>query len=407
MGVNRKTPGDGAARAIAVLKRCQYKGRVSSGSRRTSIGALRLNFLPKSETFIFTSLTALQRQFDVRAFCIKQMHQQRFPFSDVTSLRAGCFGWMEAAFYRTTTVSPRLLKWARTIDIVHAHMGQCGVHGLWVARKTGKPLVTSYYGKDVTILRSLARFSPSFWHYTALARKLFEVGDRFLVLSNQMQSDLVAQGCPAQKIRIVRLGVDLSRFVGAKRTAKPTCTVLMVGREVEKKGFADGLQACAEARRRGADLQVVMLGTGGPLQSMLAALAQQLKESAGLQVQWLDPSTSVAQTMVEADILLVPSKTARNGDAEGTPTVICEGSASELPIVSTRHAGIPEQVEHGITGLLSDEGDVEGLASHLVELAADAERRHAFGAAGRAKMIADWSITAHAESLAKVYAELV
>lgn len=380
---------------------------MTAQSERLRIGALRLNFLPTSETFIFTSLSALSAHFDVRAFCIKQLNEKRFPFPDVTSLRAARFGWAEEALYRATTVSPLLLRWAQNVDIVHAHMGQCGPHGLWAARKAGKPLVTSYYGKDVTILRSLSRFAPLFWHYALLAQRTFRYGDRFVVLSHQMRDDLVAQGCPAEKIRIVRLGVNLDRFTGTAREVRSMCTVLMVGREVEKKGFADGLRACAEARRQGACVEVIVLGTGGPLRSMLMSLAKELKETCGLDVHWLEPSTSVAETMLRADILLVPSKTARNGDAEGTPTVICEGSASELPIVSTRHAGIPEQVDHGITGLLANEGDVNEMARHIVSLAANAEQRRALGAAGRAKMQSDWSIQAHARNLGEVYRELV
>jgi colanic acid/amylovoran biosynthesis glycosyltransferase len=176
--------------------------------------------------------------------------------------------------------------------------------------------------------------------------------------------------------------------------------VLMVGREIEKKGFDDGLRACAKA---GVPLRVTVLGTDGPLKPQL----QKLGEELGLEVAWLDPATRVPGVMADADVLLVPSRTAANGDQEGTPTVICEGGAAALPIVSTRHAGIPEQIDDGVSGLLSDERDVEGMAAHLTLLARDRDRRRSLGEAARAKMQREYSIEAHRDKLQAVYDEVL
>jgi len=126
-----------------------------------------------------------------------------------------------------------------------------------------------------------------------------------------------------------------------------------------------------------------------------------------LPISWPDPSTRVAQAMRSADILLVPSRTAANGDQEGTPTVICEGSASQLPIVATRHAGIPDQVDDGETGILADERDVEAMATAIARLAVDPEECARMGRAGASKMQAQFSIQAHRDALAQVYAELL
>ncbi len=89
----------------------------------------------------------------------------------------------------------------------------------------------------------------------------------------------------------------------------------MVGREVEKKGFDDGLRACARARDEGADLEVMFLGTGSAGAGPLRALAESLR----LDVTWAAPTTAVPSAMQEADVLLVPSRTASDGDQEGTP----------------------------------------------------------------------------------------
>lgn len=367
-----------------------------------TVGFVRHEFLPPSETFIYTSMRALRRH-AVRVFAVERMSREKFPEGEITALRELPLGGLEALLYRATTVSPRLLRWTRGLSLIHAHLGQTGAHALWAARRSGLPLVTSFYGKDATVRRSRLRFTPAYWHYAALAPLLFRRGDRFLALSRHMREGLVAQGCPEGKIRVVPLGVDLSRFRGGRRPARARARVLMVGREVEKKGFDDGLRACARARELGAELEVMVLGTGSAGARPLRALAGSL----GLEVAWPEPRSPVAEAMAEADILLVPSRTARDGDQEGTPTVICEGSAAELPVVATRHAGIPEQVEDGASGLLADERDVEGLAGQLVRLAQSADLRRALGERGRQKMLAEYSLEAHREKLEAVYEELL
>lgn len=366
------------------------------------VGFVRHEYLPPSETFIDASRRAITG-YEVRVFAVVRRSREKFPDGDVTALGDLPLGALEGLLYRATTLSPRMVRWARGAALLHAHFGQTGVHALTTARRCGLPLVTSFYGKDVTVRGSPTRFAPAYWHYAALAPLLFRRGDRFLALSNHMRAALVAQGCPEDKVRVVPLGVDMARFRPTSRPARAGLRVLMVGREIEKKGFDDGLRACARARALGADLEVMFLGTGAAGAAPLRALADAL----GLPVRWAEPGSPVPAAMSEADVLLVPSRTASDGDQEGTPTVICEGSGSGLPVVSTRHAGIPEQVEHEVTGLLAAERDVEGLAAHLVRLSESAELRHALGAAGRAKMLAEYSFEAHRERLQAVYAELI
>lgn len=370
-----------------------------------TIGFVRHHFLPPSETFIHSSVRAVAAAHRVRVFALHRDQAAKFPHDDVTLL--GRSQWTpEALLYRALTFSPRAVAWARTVDVVHAHTGNAGVHAAAVARRAGRPLVVSFYGKDVTAAQSRTRWNPSYWHYVAAQRWMFSAADRILVLSRDMQRALVAQGAPREKLRVVPLGVDLARFAPPAPRSAPAAAplrVLLVGREVEKKGFDDGLAACALARDGGAALAVTLLGTGGPLRASLQRLAASLR----LPVAFPDPATRVAAAMAEHDVLLVPSRTAQNGDREGTPTVICEASAAHLAVVATRHAGIPEQVEHGVTGLLADERDVPALAAHLRELGADRRRAAAMGAAGAAKMRAQYSLEAHAKNLAEIYRELL
>lgn len=370
------------------------------------IGWLRHNFLPSSETFIYTALRALvDVGVDIKVLAISRMCREKFPDADVLALADSPLGRLEAALYWSTGRSPRQERWARGVRLIHAHMGYTGVHTLGAAARHRLPVVTSFYGHDVSIGGSRDRFLPAYWPYAARRAELFKKGDRFLVLSKHMGAALAAQGCPQDKIRVVPLGIDFTRFAGPRpeRAQGAPLSVLMVGREVEKKGFDDGLRACALARDAGIALRVVLLGTGDSLQPSLRRLAASLQ----LEVEWPDPRSDVARAMREADVLLVPSRTAASGDQEGTPTVICEAGAAGLPVVSTLHAGIPEQVEDGRTGYLLPERDAAGMAAALVALAGDAGLRRALGEAGRIKMRAEYSLAAHRDALLATYGELL
>ncbi len=371
----------------------------------TTIGWLRHNFLPPSETFIYESLRALEAAgVPVHVLALNRKSAHKFPDVNVTALNDSPRGWFGAASYWLTGRSVRAQSWSREVALIHAHMGYTAAHGLSLARQRGLPLVTSFYGRDVTLAGSRMRFAPQYLPYALRREALMTEGDRFLVLSKHMRGELLEQGYPAAKIRVVRLGIDVDRFAApAPRASTRTCTVLMIGREVQKKGFDDGLRACSIARARGAKIRVVLLGTRGPLREGLQRLARELE----LPVEWPNPKTSVVGLLAQAHVLLVPSRTADNGDSEGTPTVICEASAAGLPIVATRHAGIPEQVAHDRTGLLTPERDLDELASALVTLAADEDRRRALGATGREKMLAEYSLAAHTRSLIDIYQELL
>jgi len=366
----------------------------------TPVGFLRHNFLARSETFIYNSMRALEEHghFNVRVFAVKRLLADRFPWHDVTLLRG-----LSRIRYHATRSAPAFAEWARSVRLIHAHLGQTGPFAMAGAANANVPFVVSYYGHDVMLYRTRERFAAWAWWYALTRKRVFARAARVIVLSEQMKRALETQGCPSHKLEIVRLGVDLSRFDVERSPQTGPLRVLMIGREVDKKGFDDGLRACAALRERGIACHVTLLGTGGPLGKQLRALGDELK----LDVAWPDPASPVPAAMAHADVLLVPSRVAANGDEEGTPTVIVEGGAARLPVVSTHHAGIPEQVEHGVTGYLVAERDVMGLAHGLAKLAQDPARRVAMGEAARQKMKREYSLAAHRSRLEQIYATVL
>ena len=105
------------------------------------------------------------------------------------------------------------------------------------------------------------------------------------------------------------------------------------------------------------------------------------------------PSGMVQSLLKKADIFLQHSMTdPETGDEEGLPVSMLEAMANSLPVVSTRHAGIPEAVLDGCTGYLVEEGDSAGMADRLIALSHDPDLRRRMGETGwrRAKEHFSW-----------------
>ena len=86
--------------------------------------------------------------------------------------------------------------------------------------------------------------------------------------------------------------------------------------------------------------------------------------------------------MADADCMVAPSVTAAYGDMEGLPLVVVEAMATGLPVIGTRHSGIPEAVLDGDNGLIVEERDDAGLAEAIAEMT-DPAARSRFGRRSR------------------------
>jgi colanic acid/amylovoran biosynthesis glycosyltransferase len=260
--------------------------------------------------------------------------------------------------------------------LVHAHFGTDGLAALPIARSLGVPLVTTLHGHEIGRSRLGMALSGrlSWQRYALFQRRLARAGDLFLAVSDAIRSAAIARGFPEERIVTHHIGVDLGRFGGA--SAPEPGLILNVGRLVEKKGTADLIDAFARLRP---GARLVIIGDG-PLRPALE------RRAAGLRVEFLGsrPADEVARWMRLAWLLAAPSVTAKDGDCEGLPTVVVEAAAAGLPVLGTRHSGIPEAVVDGRSGLLVGEGDVAALAAALQELLGSAEMRGRMAVVARA-----------------------
>ena len=279
----------------------------------------------------------------------------------------------EAASLRLLFQGSRVAAAPRA-DVLHAHFGPVGamVEALRTSGSVDAPLVTTFYGYDVSR-------TPA-----ATYGRLFHRGDAFLVLGASMRRRLIEMGAPEERVHVHPLGVDLARFTPSRgdRAPRDSLELLSVARLVPKKGIEHALRAVARVARGRPEVRYTIVGDG-PLRGELESLARTLDLGSAVRFTGWLTRPDVLRIARDADLLLAPSITAADGDAEGTPVAILEGAALGLPIVASRHAGIPDVVVEGETALLVDEGDVHGLANAIDGLVDPAVRRR-MGEAGRA-----------------------
>ncbi len=285
-------------------------------------------------------------------------------------------------------------------DIVHCHFGPSGVFGAMMGELglLGGPLVVTFYGHDVT--RYPLERGPGVY------RRLFERARLVLALDPVMKRRLEALGAPADRVLVHPLGVDASRFRPADRPEPaPPLRLLSIGRLVEKKGFADGIRAVARLRAHGVDV-VYRIAGDGPLGPDLRGLAAELGVSDAVEFLGQVEHAAVPGLVAGSHVVVVPSVRASDGDEEGTPTVIIEAMACGVPVVSTRHAGVPSLIDDGVSGWLVGEHEPEALADRIRDLA-EPERAAAFGAAAHAACLERFETNRLAERLEAHYARIL
>jgi colanic acid/amylovoran biosynthesis glycosyltransferase len=249
----------------------------------------------------------------------------------------------------------------RKPGLIHAQFGLGGALALPIAQKTGLPLVVTFHGGDATKDK---HFEPRALLPTIFQRrrdKMVETARTILCVSRFVRDRLIARGFPADKLATHYLGIDIPAEV-VLPPVNVSDTVLFVGRLVEKKGVDTLIDAMAILRQSAPGLELSVIGDG-PGRGDLEKRAQ----AAGIKVKfqgWLDEK-KVRSAMRRAFLLAVPSRTAAGGDSEGLPTVIMEAMALGVPVVATRHAGIPEIISDTVTGLLVAEADAVALSEAI------------------------------------------
>jgi glycosyltransferase involved in cell wall biosynthesis len=275
--------------------------------------------------------------------------------------------------------------------LVHAQFLRGGILAMPLAKTLRLPLVVTLHGGDITkrhsMVTELARTG---------ARRIAALNDqaaRIVCVSAFIRDNALALGFSPEKLVVHYIGTEISPAVPPVPAAD--APFLFVGRLVEKKGVRILLDAFRILRGGGIERCLDVVGDG-PLRAEIEASARDL---AGIRfLGWLDHA-AVREAMARSYAVLVPSVTARNGDAEGLPSVVLEAMSAGTAVVASRHAGIPEAVLDGETGLLAREADAADLAEKIAALDRSAALRQTFSLAGRGRVEACFAANAQSAAL--------
>lgn len=245
-------------------------------------------------------------------------------------------------------------------------------------------LYVHFLHTPASVVRYAAKMRGVGWGFSAHARDIWTIPEhekrekiadaRFGVTCTASGAEHLRSLAPdPSKISLVYHGLDLSRFPAPpeRRREGGPFRLVSVGRLVAKKGYDDLLAALA-LLPSGLEWHLTQIG-GGELKAPLRAEADRLGLSARIDWQGKRDQTDVIAALRAADLFVLPSKTAADGDRDGLPNVLMEAASQKLPVLSTATSAIPEFVEDGVTGTLVPPADPAALAAALERLACDPE----------------------------------
>jgi glycosyltransferase involved in cell wall biosynthesis len=279
---------------------------------------------------------------------------------------------------------------AEGVQHVHAHFATYPALAAWLAwRLAGVSYSFTAHAHDIFI------------HQAMLARKADDA--RFVVAISSFHRRFLLERAPGARVEVVHCGVHPERLARPERRPAATGPVraLCVAGLREYKGHAVLLRALA-AEPRLDRLELDLVGDG-ELRPSLEALVAELGLAGRVRFHGWLAEPEVERRLASADLFVLPSIIAQDGDMEGLPVALMEALAAGLPTIATRQAGIPELVREGETGWLAEPGDVDDLSRALVEALADPDAAAERGRAGRRLVEQEFDQAVSAHRLAELF----
>ncbi|MCB2183196.1 MAG: glycosyltransferase [Desulfobulbaceae bacterium] len=272
-------------------------------------------------------------------------------------------------------------------DIIHCHYGSNGLRGALyrhIGILKGKLFVT-FHGFDITEYFKL--------HGEHVYDSLFQRADLFLPVSDNWHAQLIAKGCPPEKIKTHHMGIDCRKFRFTPRffPEKGPVRFITVARLVEKKGIEYAIQAFARVVSKQPDVEYHIVGDG-PLRPGLEDLITKLDLSERVKLAGWKSQEELLSLLNSSHIMLAPSVTGSGGDQEGIPVALMEAMALGIPVIATHHSGIPELIHDGKSGLLAPERDEQILAEKMSYMLDHHEKWHEMGSYGRSSVEKHYNI---------------
>ena len=302
------------------------------------------------------------------------------------------------AQYTTTFAAAR----ARKADVIHAHWAiPTGPAALLAARRLRLPGVITMHGGDVYVNPEQGYDFPTRWYVRPALRWTLRHAQALTAITEDCRQHALRAGAPDASVHIIFNGTDLRRFSPAEdgTGVDPRFGPQMIfacRQLFPRKGIRFLIEAAAKLTGRFPELQLVLAGDGFE-RPELAQLAERLGIAQRVTFLGWVPNAALPPYYRAAAVSVIPSL------EEGFGIPAAEAMGCGVPVVATDAGGLPEVVEHGVTGLVVPRGDADALAGAIGSLLADPELRRRMGQAGRERALRhfDWDRTA--EQLEELY----
>ncbi len=305
--------------------------------------------------------------------------------------------YLEAQF-RATVAAAR----EHGADVIHAHWAiPTGPAAVSAARRLGLPSVITMHGGDVYVNPEQGYDFPTRWYVRPALRWTLRNAGALTAITEDCRQHALRAGAPSGSMHLVFNGTDLRRFSPAP--AGPVDprfgpSMIFACRQLfPRKGIRFLVEAAAQLKPRFPDLKVVVAGDGFERPDLIA-LAERLGIARDVTFLGWVPNSDLPQYYRAAALSVIPSL------EEGFGIPAAEAMGCETAVVASDAGGLPEVVEHGVTGLIVPRGDANALAVAIGELLADPARRARMGKAGRERALRLFDWDRSAEQFEQIYA---
>jgi glycosyltransferase involved in cell wall biosynthesis len=349
--------------------------QLPSADTRPIIACYCATFLKPEMLHIYRQITGLKRCAPV-VIAQKRENAERYPFEPVHLVPKPRTHVLRRFWFRRLRDQPWQISDAELSELrrvltetgaglLHIYFGHIAVHLLPLIRAWKNPSIVSFHGADVMVDMN----KPA---YREATLQMLDAVTLVLVRSESLRHAVVDLGCDPQKVEIQRTGIPLEEFPFRDRALPKNgeWRFVQAGRLIEKKGLPVTLRAFEVFVRQYLNATLTIAGEG-PLLRELESLARELKIAERVSFTGFLSQQQLRAIYYRSHIFLHPSQTGRDGNQEGIPNSMLEAMATGLPVFATEHGGIPEAIEHGVSGVLVPERDEFALVETLLEAVRD------------------------------------
>ena len=251
-----------------------------------------------------------------------------------------------------------------SIDVVHAHFANVAWFYKELMEQKDRPFVVSFYGWDY---EQLAFLHPE---YEERLKIIFAKAKAIICEGDHGKKVIVAKGCPGSKVHVINLGVEVDRIPFFNRTKiRNSLKLVQIATFTEKKGHVYTIQAFHQALQNAPNIHLTIVG-GGKVKIINEIKDYVLKHELSRNVTILEAIDfkKLYQFLENFDVFIHPSCYASDRDCEGgAPIVLLDAQATGMPVLSTFHCDIPQEVINNKTGFLVKEKDVKSLSEKIID----------------------------------------